>query len=114
MAVGYLDLFVEQGEDFSADITLDSINGTPYDLSTYSVKSQLRTSYWSANAAATFTSSISANGTGIITISLPHTITANLNSGKYVYDIFLTNNTSNTRSKVLEGTVYLDPSVTSP
>lgn len=114
MAVGYLDLFLEQGEDFSADITLDSINGTPYDLTNYSVKSQIKSSYWSCETSATFNSSISANGTGIISLSLPNSVTANLSSGKYVYDIFLTDISSNTRSKVLEGTVYIDPSVTNP
>jgi hypothetical protein len=112
MAAGYLELFLEQGEDFSVDITIDAINGTPYDLSDFSVKSQIRKSHWSANTAAIFDASISANGeNGIITLSLNSPITENISSGRYVYDVFLTNS-SNNRSKILEGILFVDPSST--
>jgi hypothetical protein len=112
MAAGYLELFLEQGEDFSADITIDSLNGSPYDLSNFTVKSQIRKSHWSDNTTASFDASISANGqNGIITLSLDSSITENVSSGRYVYDVFLTNS-SNNRSKVLEGILFVDPSST--
>lgn len=113
MSAGYLDLYLEQGEDFSASVSLDSINGYPYDLSSYSATSQIRKSYWSANAFASFSTTIAANGTsGIIGISLSSNTTINMKPGKYVYDIFLKNTSSNTRSKILEGIVFVDPSST--
>lgn len=112
MAAGYLELFLEQGESFSVDITLDAINGSPYDLSDFAVKSQIRKSHWSIDTTAVFDSSISANGSnGIITLSLPATTTQSIESGRYVYDVFLTNS-SNNRSKVLEGILFVDPSST--
>lgn len=109
MASGYLELFLEQGEDFSADITLDTINGAPYDISDFTVKSQIRKSHWSQNTTAIFEATISANG--IINLSLDSSITENVSSGRYVYDVFLTNS-SNNRSKVLEGILFVDPSST--
>lgn len=113
MATGYLDLFVEQGEDFTADISIDGINGIPFDLSNYSAKSQVRASHWSANTSATFnTEIISDPPGGRLIISLNAQTTQNLKAQRYVYDIFLTESTSNTRSKILEGTLYVDPSVT--
>lgn len=113
MAAGYLELFIEQGDSFAADITLDSINGSPFDLSNYSIKSDIRKSHWSANTTLSFSSSISGNGsTGIITLSLDAANTQLLISSRYVYDVFLTNNSNNDRSKVLEGVIYVDPSVT--
>lgn len=113
MSAGYLELYLEQGETFSVDITLDSLNGSPYNLSNYSAKSEIRKSYWSANSTASFSTNISADGTtGIITLSLDAATTQNVASGNYVYDVFLTNQTSNTRSKVLEGILFVDPSST--
>jgi hypothetical protein len=109
MSAGYLELFLEQGESFSVNITLDALNGSPYDLSNYIVKSQIRKSHWSANTTAVFDSTISANG--VINLSLSAPVTQNVESGRYVYDVFLTN-TSNNRSKVLEGIVFVDPSST--
>lgn len=112
MAAGYLELFLEQGESFSVDIALDALNGSPYDLSDFTVKSQIRKSHWSTDTTAIFDASISANGTdGVITLSLDAPITQNVESGRYVYDVFLTNS-SNNRSKVLEGILFVDPSST--
>jgi hypothetical protein len=110
MSAGYLELFLEQGEDFSVDITLDSINNSPYDISNYSVKSQIRKSYWSANTTAQFNTTITSNN--VLTISLTSPVTQNVASGRYVYDVFLTSRVSNTRSKILEGILYVDPSST--
>lgn len=110
MPAGYLDLYLEQGEDFSVDIELDSLNGSPYDISTYSAKSQVKKSHWSANTAASFATAIS--NTNVLTISMTAANTQNVASGRYVYDVFLTNSTANTRSKILEGILFVDPSVT--
>lgn len=113
MSAGYLELFIEQGDSFTADITLDSINGSPFNLSNYSIKSDIRKSHWSANTTISFNSSIAGNGTtGIVTLTLDAANTQLLTASKYVYDVFLTNNSNNDRSKVLEGIIYVDPSVT--
>lgn len=114
MSAGYLELFVEQGEDFSISVTLDSLNGSPYSLANTSVKSQIRKSHWSQDVSATFNSVVLNNAQGILELSLPANTTQDLRPGRYVYDVFLTANTgvSNTRSKVLEGIVSIEPSST--
>lgn len=111
MSAGYLEIFLEQGETFSANISLDLFNGTSFNLADYNVKSEIRKSYWSEKTSERFTSSISAN-TGVIHIGLPASNTQNLKPGKYVYDIFITNAVSNNRSKVLEGIIFVEPSST--
>lgn len=111
MSAGYLELYIEQGETFSANVSLDQINGSPYDLSSYTVRGDIRKSYWSANVSAAFITSID-DSNGTIGLYLSANTTQNLSYGKYVYDIFLTDTITNHRSKVLEGMVFVDPSAT--
>lgn len=112
MSAGYLELFIEQGEDFSITVNLDSINGEPYNLINHTVKSDIRKSYWSANSTASFDASIEDSLLGIIRLSLSSNNTQIISSGRYVYDVFITNSTDNIRSKVLEGMIYIEPSAT--
>lgn len=111
MSAGYLELFIEQGETFSANVSLDQINGSVYDLSNYTVKSDIKKSYWSSNISASFITSIDETD-GAIGLYLLANTTQSLISGRYVYDIFLTNTLTNERSKVLEGIIFVEPSAT--
>lgn len=111
MAAGYLDLFIEQGETFSANVSLDAFNGTAFNLSEYAAKGEIRKSHWSENYSALFGTSISAN-TGTINLRLSAQTTQNLDSGRYVYDVFITNTNTSDRTKVLEGILFLEASST--
>jgi hypothetical protein len=111
MPAGYSELFLEQGSSFNASIELDDVAGESFNLATYTASSQMRKSYYSSNAAATFTVSTGNNPLlGIITISLDSANTANIYPGRYVYDVYLTN--TQTRVRVLEGIVNVSPQVT--
>ena len=110
MASGYTELFLEQGASFNTSITLDDVNGESFNLTTFSASSQMRKSYYSSNAAATFTVSTGDNVSGTITISLDSANTANVIPGRYLFDVYLTNNIS--RIRVLEGIVNVTPQVT--
>ena len=111
MPAGYTELFLEQGASFNTSIVLDDIAGESFNLATYTASSQMRKSYYSSNAAATFSVSTGNDPTlGIITISLNSANTANIYPGRYVYDVYLTNNVS--RVRVLEGIVNVTPQVT--
>ncbi len=112
MSAGYLELFIEQGEYFSANVTLDTTNGSFYDLTNYTAKSQIRKSYWSESISAEFNTSVEGDS-GIIKISLDSNTTQTLTSSRYVYDIFIVDtNNSNMKTKVLEGLIFVDPSAT--
>jgi hypothetical protein len=111
MAAGYQELFLEQGTDFNFSITLDDIYMTPYDLSTSVPKGSIRKSYYSANTTADFLATSSDPANGVINLSLTNDITANIAAGRYVYDVTLKDNT-NTITRILEGIVTVNPSVT--
>jgi len=111
MPAGYSELFLEQGADFNTSITLDDVSGVAFNLVNYTASSQMRKSYYSSNAAATFTVSTGAvPSAGIITLSLNSANTANIYPGRYVYDVYITSNVG--RIRVLEGIVNVSPQVT--
>jgi hypothetical protein len=110
MAAGYQELFIEQGVDFSTSITLDNPDNEPFDLTGFEAKSQIRKSYYSNNAAAQFTINIGTPANGTISMALSSSNTANLASGRYVYDVVIRKNNQITR--VLEGIVNIVPQVT--
>ena len=111
MPAGYSDLYLEQGTTFTTNLTLDDNYGNPYNLSGFTIKSQARRSYYSANATITFTSSIYDGANGIIQLSANAATTANVPAGKLVYDVLI-KDTANTTTRVLEGQIIVSPSVT--
>jgi len=111
MPAGYSELFLEQGATFNTSITLDDVAGEAFNLYAYTATSQMRKSYYSSNAAATFNVSTGDNpGLGVITMSLSAANTANIYPGRYVYDVYVTNTVS--RVRVLEGIVNVSPQAT--
>jgi hypothetical protein len=110
MPAGYSELFLEQGADFNTTITLDDVSGAPMNLVGYTAASQMRKSYYSSNASASFL--ITTGGVdGTITLNMTSANTANIYPGRYVYDVYITSNQNN-RVRVLEGIVNVSPQVT--
>lgn len=111
MPAGYSELFLEQGASFNTSITLDDVSGEAFNLINFTATSQMRKSYYSSNAAATFSVSTGNDPTlGVITMTLDAANTANIYPGRYVYDVYVTNNTA--RVRVLEGIINVTPQVT--
>lgn len=111
MSAGYQELFLEQGTDFVTSITLDDVDGIPYNLTNVVAKSQIKKSYYSANPTATFTIKINDPGNGTIILELDNSTTANIAAGRYVYDVVI-KDSANTVTRVLEGIVNVIPQVT--
>ena len=108
---GYTELYIDQGTSYSTFITItDDQTGAPVNVSGYSVKSQLRTSYYTANAKASFLCVITDAANGNISMSLADSQTSNISPGRYVFDVRLTS-PANTYIRALEGIITLTPSV---
>ena len=111
MPAGYSELFLEQGATFNTSITLDDVSGVAFNLVNFTATSQMRKSYYSSNAAATFSVSTGQDPSlGIITMSLTSANTANVYPGRYVYDVYVTSGEA--RVRVLEGIINVTPQVT--
>jgi hypothetical protein len=111
MAAAYQEIFLEQGTTFTTNITLDDIDGVPFDLTDMTAKSQIRKSYYSTNTTAEFIVTIITPSSGIILLTLNAPTTANIAAGRYVYDVAI-KDTANNVTRVLEGIVNVIPQVT--
>jgi len=104
------NLFVDQDADFTTTVTVNDSAGSALDLTNYTALGMIRKTYQSSTAT-TFTSSfVSPRTTGQITISLTDTQTAALESGRYVYDLVITDASGN-KTRVVEGIATVNPSV---
>ncbi len=102
------NIVIDQGTSFTLSVTLTNDDGTPKNLTTYAVNSQLRKSYYTNTFTAFTTSKV--NLTGEITISLTAAETSALKAGRYVYDIEIEDPSETVR--VIEGIVTVTPEVT--
>jgi hypothetical protein len=105
------NIIVDQGTDFSTTITVKNDDGVIIDLTGYTAAAQLRKHYTSETATDFTTAFETPRSAGLLTISLSRTQTANLDSGRYVYDVEVTD-AANTRSRLVEGIVTISPQVT--
>ena len=114
MAAAYQDQYLEKGTTFNAQLTLTDDTGTPYNLNGFIVESEARLSYYSANVAIEFETSIPDADNGIIILSANSATTANVYAGpvhKLVYDVILTDTGNGNVTRVLEGQIFVSPSV---
>jgi hypothetical protein len=103
-----LNLFIDQGTDFSTSIEVADEEGTPLNLTTYTGRSQMRKHYTST----TFNSfNVTGNANGVITISMNAATSANITGGRYVWDLELVSS-GNVVSRIVEGIVTINPEVT--
>ena len=103
------NLVMDQGATFSANIQYLDNNKNPISLAGYDINSQMRRSYYSANAVS-FTANITNAATGNISLQLAATQTANLTALRYVYDVEA--NIGSTVLRIVEGIITVNPGAT--
>ena len=103
------NIYIDQGADFTTVISLTDSNNDALNLTGYSALAQIRKTYGSTTIAATFGTALTTT-TGQVTLSLTDVVTAAMTSGRYVYDVLLTDG-SGDKTRVLEGQAILTPGV---
>ena len=104
------NLVIDQGSTFSATLTVTDVNNDPIDLTNYTASAKLR-KWYTSNSSVSFSTS-SGNSSGLITLSLNYVTTGSLDSGRYVYDVELTDTVANSVYRVIEGIATVTPQVT--
>lgn len=108
----YVELFVDQGTTFNNVINLtDDVTNISINISGYTVSSQMRRSYYSANATANIICAITSPASGEITMRMDANTTANIKAGRYLFDL-KTTDTNGIVNRVLEGIITVSPRVT--
>ena len=103
------NLIIDQGTTFTSTLNLTDADDIPIDLTNYSASAQFRKHYTSSNSTS-FSVSLGGN-TGVLTLSLSANASANVTSGRYVYDVEITDSAGNI-TRVVEGIVTVTPNVT--
>jgi hypothetical protein len=113
MASVYVNnLVINAGSDFTQTFTLEgSDTNSPFNLTNYTVESQMRK--WSGSSVAvSFNSTIVSPETlGKVIIGLASSETQDLKPGRYVYDILITDELG-IKNRVIEGMVIVREGVT--
>ena len=106
------NLTIDQGSDFQAVIKLFSTPTQPLDLTNFIGTSVLRRSYESTTASGVFTVAIPVPGNGELYLSMDNSSTAVLKYGRYVYDVLISDTSTGTKTRAVEGIVTVMPQVT--
>tara|TARA_B110000503_G_C7020956_1_gene359754 strand:- start:531 stop:872 length:342 start_codon:yes stop_codon:yes gene_type:complete len=106
------NLLIDAGASFSSDVNVNNDDGTPFDLTGYTVRGKMSKGYSSTNTRVFFDITLyEADGT--VAISLDPTATAQLEDGRWVYDVEITNPADSTVTRIVEGIITVFPSVSS-
>lgn len=104
------NIVIDQGTTFSTYLALTQDDGSVLDLTDYIARGQIR-KWYTSNSYVTFTVTISDPTSGSINITLDANTTANMDSGRYVYDIEAVDS-ANSITRIVEGIVTITPEVT--
>ena len=109
------NITVNQGENYDLTATLTNTDGTPVNISGYSLRGKVRYSYGSTGVLVDLEPSIVNATGGVINFTLSPSETAALPITMAVYDIerFVSGQSPvATVSRVLQGTITVTPEVT--
>lgn len=107
-----VELYCDQGTDFSYQIDLNNDDGTPVNVATYIFTSSIRKSYYSSAVTANMTVTIVSAANGNVQLSMNAATTSNIRPGRYLYDLKMRDNTANVTSRVIEGIITIYPQIT--
>jgi hypothetical protein len=105
------NIVIDQGADFSTTITVLDNDNSILNLSNYTARGQIRKHYTSTTAVNFSFVFNEPRSSGILTLSLSNTQTANMEAGRYVYDVEIVSS-ANTVTRLVEGIATVTPEVT--
>jgi hypothetical protein len=106
----YVNLYADQGADYSVTITIDDGSSGPVDITGYSVFGHARKSYSSTSYYDLSPQIINAV-VGKVKFGLTNDQTDSMKPGRYVFDIEA-EDTNGKRYRVIEGQVEISPGAT--
>lgn len=103
------NIYVDQGTDFSTFLNLSTDTGV-YDLTSRQFECDVR-KVFSSSSLFSPTFVVEPDGeTGVVKMEIAREATANVEPGKYQYDVIMIN--GSTKEKILEGLMFILPTIT--
>jgi hypothetical protein len=109
MAVPAVNITIEQGADFSSTFTITNSDGSLYNLLNTSAVAKIK-KFPESETSYSFSTSVTVS-VGKITISMSNALTRTIPSGRYYYDILLSNNITGLKTRVIEGMAFVSASI---
>ena len=111
MAIPVVNVQVEQGTDFSATFFVTDQNGSDLNLTNHSIAAKMR-KHPESEGFIGFGVTFGATPTeGKIVISLTSGQTGIITSGRYNYDVIITNDITSKKTKVITGQTQVNDTV---
>jgi hypothetical protein len=107
----FIELNLDQGADFTFDMTVTNTDGTAKNVTGYTFSSSMKKSYYSSNVAANLTATILNASTGLVRFAIPAANNSTIKAGRYLFDIKQVD-TSNNVTRIVEGLITVNPGIT--
>lgn len=104
----YTEIFIDQNSDFTVTVSLTDVNGDPVSLVGKTLEGKFKKSFDSETQYTLNVYTLSA-GSGNVYVDLAAADSANVEPGKYMFSVNMSD--ANTNSRILQGTLTLNPSV---
>lgn len=107
----FVEIDIDQGTDFILTLQINNDDGTPKNLTGFDFSSSIKKSYYSTSSAADFSVNSLDAENGTIILELTATQTADIKSGRYLFDIKQTSDQFKVE-RLAEGIVTIHPQIT--
>jgi len=111
MAVPSVNIEIEQGANFSSTFDVKRSDNTPLNLSGFSFSAKMRKHAGAAGSIGFAATHGSVPTDGQLTLSMSSTQTGIITSGRYEYDVLITNQLSGVKTKIFTGQVLVNPTL---
>jgi LEA14-like dessication related protein len=107
-----INLIINQKASFEVTFNVLNGNSAPLNLTNYTASAKFKQDIAASDELAiAFATSITNAANGSINIALTPTQTAAMQIGKYVYDVSITNDNTNFKTRVVEGKITVSGGV---
>ena len=102
-----VNLFVDQGSDYTLTLTVKDDNGNATDLTGYTVEAYFQ-KWTGSNTVHKFTPTVTDATNGKLQIKLSGSVSDDIPSGRYSYDVVINNSVQDITRRVIQGQVTLN------
>lgn len=103
-----VNIFVDQGSDYTLTLTVKDDNGNATDITNYTVEAYFQ-KWTGSNQVYKFTPTIIDAANGKLQIALKGSVSDDIPSGRYSYDVVIHNVSNDITRRVIQGSLVLNP-----
>jgi len=103
-----VNLFVDQGSDYTLTLTVKDDDGNATDLTGYTVEAYFQ-KWTGATQVYKFTPTVTDASAGTVQITLKGSVSDDIPSGRYSYDVVINHASNDITRRVIQGSLVLNP-----